>query len=338
MARAVPRIVLLTGMSGAGKTTAVRAFEDLGFFCVDNLPVGLIDTFLSLLERGGSDAIGRVALVMDARERDFARRWPRVLEAVSAAGYRLEVVFLDATDAALTRRFSETRRRHPLAPEVEVGKRVRKNVAAAETALASAIHRERELLGELRARADLVVDTTDLNVHQLKQIIGRDFGGRGTKGELSVNVLSFGFKYGPPREADLMIDVRFLPNPNFMPGLKEKTGLDAPVAAKVLRSRDGREFLRRLRSLLDFLLPRYRSEGKAYLTIGIGCTGGRHRSVAVAERVGRELAKKSLDVSIVHRDLERTAAVLQEAPSRPARAARVATAGRAARRTGRSRR
>ena len=328
MPRNVPRIVLLTGMSGAGKTTAVRAFEDLGFFCVDNLPVGLIDTFLSLLERGGPDSIGKVALVMDARERDFARRWPRVLEAVAAAGWRLEVLFLDATDAALTRRFSETRRRHPLAPEVTEGKRVRRNVAAAETALTEAIHREREVLGELRARADLVVDTTDLNVHQLKQIIHRDFGGRGTQGKLSVNVLSFGFKYGPPREAELMIDVRFLPNPNFMPGLKEKSGLDAPVSSKVLRSRDGREFLRRLRALLDFLIPRYRSEGKAYLTIGIGCTGGRHRSVAVAERIGRELAKKDLDVSIVHRDLERTAAVLPEAAIRTAAPRRAAKSAR----------
>lgn len=332
MTRAVPRIVLLTGMSGAGKTTAVRAFEDLGFFCVDNLPIGLIDTFLSLLERGGPDSIGKVALVMDARERDFAHRWPRVLEAVSAAGYRLEVVFLDATDATLTRRFSETRRRHPLAPEVEEGKRARKNNSSVETALATAIHRERELLGELRARADLVVDTTDLNVHQLKQIITRDFGGRGTRGELSVNVLSFGFKYGSPREADLMIDVRFLPNPNFMPGLKEKSGLDAPVASKVLRSRDGREFLRRLRSLLDFLIPRYRTEGKAYLTIGIGCTGGRHRSVALAERIGRDLAKRDLDVSIVHRDLERTAAGFPERAGRPKRAAPARRAAKRARR------
>ena len=304
--RAVPRIVLLTGMSGAGKTTAVRAFEDLGFFCVDNLPIGLIDTFLSLIERGSADAVSKVALVMDARERDFARRWPRVLESVAAAGYRLEVVFLDATDAALTRRFSETRRPHPLAGSGGRGRR-------AQTALADAIRREREILGDLRARADLVVDTTDLNVHQLRQIIVRDFGGPGGgKGGMSVSVLSFGFRYGPPREADLLLDVRFLPNPNFMPGLKEKTGLEAAVAAKVLRSRDGREFLRRLTSLLDFLIPRYRSEGKAYLTIGVGCTGGRHRSVAVAERIGRELSKKDVDVTIVHRDLERTAGSIPE--------------------------
>ena len=312
MARSVPRIVLLTGMAGAGKTTAVRAFEDLGFFCVDNLPVGLIDTFLSLLERGGQDGVDKVALVMDARERDFARRWPRVLESVSAAGWRLEVVFLDATDASLIRRFSETRRRHPLAPEIEGSRRA----GRPETVLGEAIRLEREILGELRSRADLVVDTTDLNVHQLKQIIGRDFGGSGPKGDLSVNVVSFGFKYGPPRDADLMIDVRFLPNPNFMPGLKEKSGLDAPVAAKVLRSKDGKEFLRRLGWLLDFLVPRYRSEGKAYLTIGIGCTGGRHRSVAVAERIGRDLSKKALDVSVVHRDLERAAEVVPEITKR----------------------
>ena len=305
-ARAVPRIVLLTGMAGAGKTTAVRAFEDLGFFCVDNLPVGLLDTFLTLLERGSSESVTKVALVMDAREPDFARRWPKVLESVSAAGYRVEVVFLDATDAALTRRFSETRRRHPLAPQVAEGKS-RRGAHSAQTALAEAIRREREILGELRARADLVVDTTDLNVHQLRQIITRDFGARAAGGAgLSVNVLSFGFRYGPPREADMLIDVRFLPNPNFMPGLKAKCGLDAPVASKVLRSKDGREFLKRLGSLLDFLVPRYRLEGKAYFTIGIGCTGGRHRSVAVAERIGRELSKKGLDVNIVHRDLERS--------------------------------
>ena len=322
-----PRIVLLTGMAGAGKTTAVRAFEDLGFFCVDNLPIGLIDTFLALLERGSSEsAVTKVALVMDARERDFARRWPKVLESVAAAGYRLEVVFLDATDAALTRRFSETRRRHPLAPEIEESKRGKRRNGKANgartsgsTALADAIRREREILDELRSRADLVVDTTDLNVHQLRDIINRDFGGReGGKDGLSVNVVSFGFKYGPPREADLLLDVRFLPNPNFMPGLKEKCGLDAPVAAKVLRSKDGREFLKKLGSLLDFLLPRYRREGKAYLTIGIGCTGGRHRSVAVAERIGRDLSRKGLDVNIVHRDLERSG-VVPQAPATFAR-------------------
>lgn len=306
--RMIPRIVLLTGMAGAGKTTAVRAFEDLGFFCVDNLPVGLLDTFLTLLERGSAESVARVALVMDARERDFARRWPKVLESVTAAGYRVEIVFLDATDAALTRRFSETRRRHPLAPQPDSDGKRHRGSHRGQTALQEAIRREREILGELRARADLVVDTTDLNVHQLRQIITRDFGARAAgRTGLSVSVLSFGFRYGPPREADMLIDVRFLPNPNFMPGLKEKCGLDAPVSGKVLRSKDGREFLKRLGGLLDFLVPRYRLEGKAYLTIGIGCTGGRHRSVAVAERIGRELAKKKgLDVNIVHRDLERS--------------------------------
>lgn len=314
MPRNPPRIVLLTGMAGAGKTTAVRAFEDLGFFCVDNLPVDLIDTFLALLERG-SDSVSKVALVMDARERDFAHRWPTVLESVAAAGYRLEVVFLDATDAALIRRFSETRRRHPLALEVEEGKKQRRGAHAGESALAQAIHLEREILGELRSRADLVVDTTELNVHQLRQIITRDFGARaGGRDGLSVSVLSFGFRYGPPREADLLIDVRFLPNPNFMPGLKEKSGLDAPVQSKVLRSKDGKEFLKRFEALLEFLIPRYRHEGKAYLTIGVGCTGGRHRSVSIAERLGRDLAKKGLDVSIVHRDLERSGAT-NDAPT-----------------------
>lgn len=290
--RPVPRIVLLTGMAGAGKTTAVRAFEDLGFFCVDNLPVQLLDTFLALIDRG-NDSVQKIALVMDARERDFARKWPKVFESVASAGYRLEVVFLDATDAALMRRFSETRRRHPLAPE---GKKM---------PVAEAIGHERELLGDLRARADLVVDTTDLNVHQLKAIINRDFAGPGARGDLTISVLSFGFRYGPPREADLMVDVRFLPNPNFMPGLKEKSGLDKPVAVKVLGSKDGKEFVSKLEGLLDFLIPRYRKEGKAYLTIGIGCTGGRHRSVAIAERIGRDLAKRKLHVNIVHRDLER---------------------------------
>ena len=291
--RAIPRIVLLTGMAGAGKTTAVRAFEDLGFFCVDNLPVQLLDTFLALLDRG-NDAIQKIALVMDARERDFARKWPKVFESVARAGYRLEVVFLDATDAALMRRFSETRRRHPLAPE---GKKM---------PVGRAIGLERELLGDLRAKADLVVDTTDLNVHQLKAIINRDFAGPGARGDLTISVLSFGFRYGPPREADLMIDVRFLPNPHFMPGLKEKTGLDKRVYDKVLGSADGKKFVRLLEGMLEFLIPRYRNEGKAYLTIGIGCTGGRHRSVAIAERIGRDLAKREMHVNVVHRDLERT--------------------------------
>jgi UPF0042 nucleotide-binding protein len=314
------RFVVLTGLSGAGKSQALNALEDLGFFCVDNLPVGLLDTFLTLLERGSSENVSKVALVMDARERDFARRWPKVLESVAARGYRLEVVFLDATDASLIRRFSETRRRHPLAPEVEEGKRQRAGAHAGKGALVDAIHREREILGELRSRADLVVDTTELNVHQLRQIITRDFSARaGGRAGLSVNVLSFGFRYGPPREADLLIDVRFLPNPHFMPGLKEKSGLDAPVQSKVLRSKDGKEFLRRFGALLDFLIPRYRHEGKAYLTIGVGCTGGRHRSVSIAERIGRDLSKKGLDVSIVHRDLERSEGA-HEAPLPPARA------------------
>ena len=290
--RAAPRIVLLTGLAGAGKTTAARVFEDLGFFCVDNLPVQLLDTFLALLDRG-QESISKVALVMDSREADFPTKWPRVFESVARAGYRLEVVFLEASDATLIRRFSETRRRHPLAPE---GKRL---------AVADAIELEKELLSELRSRADLVIDTTDKTVHQLKALLTRDFGSPEKRGELSINVLSFGFRYGPPREADLMLDVRFLPNPNFMPGLKEKTGLDARVRRKVLDSRDGRELMQRLGSLLDFLLPRYRREGKAYLTIGIGCTGGRHRSVAVAEAIAKRLAKKKLAVSVVHRDLER---------------------------------
>src|SRR5688500_11386268 len=279
-------------MAGAGKTTASRAFEDLGFFVVDNLPVQLTETFLTLLDRG-AESITKVCLVMDARTQDFPRNWPRVFEATARAGYRVEVVFLDASDATLQRRFSETRRRHPLAPE---GRRM--NVQ-------DAIKTERELLGELRSRADLVIDTTELNVHQLKAVINRDFAGPGAKGELTISVVSFGFRYGPPREADLMVDVRFLPNPNFMPGLKEKTGLDKQVARKVLDTKDGKTFLKRLGSLLDFLIPRYRSEGKAYLTIGVGCTGGRHRSVAIAERIARDLGKRRLNVSVVHRDLER---------------------------------
>lgn len=287
-----PRIVLLTGMAGAGKTTASRAFEDLGFFVVDNLPVQLTETFLTLLDRG-AESITKVCLVMDARTQDFPRRWPKVFEVVARAGYRMEVVFLDAATPALIRRFSETRRRHPLAPE---GKRM---------AVQDAIETERELLGELRARADLVIDTTDLNVHQLKAIINRDFAGPGAKGELTISVVSFGFRYGPPREADLMVDVRFLPNPNFMPGLKEKTGLDKVVSRKVLETKDGRTFLKRLGSLLDFLIPRYRSEGKAYLTIGVGCTGGRHRSVAIAEKIAKDLSRRRLNVNVVHRDLEK---------------------------------
>lgn len=297
MARATPRIVLLTGMAGAGKTTAVRAFEDLGFFCVDNLPMQLLDTFLALLER--NDAIPRAAIVMDAREEGFARHWPRLLESAARAGHRLEIVFLDATDAALIRRFSETRRRHPLSPRTGNGRR-------GGTSVASAIGRERAMLRKLRAKADLVIDTSDLNVHQLKAIVGRHFGGPGAKGHLTISVLSFGFRYGPPREADLMLDVRFLPNPHFMKGMREKTGLDPKVARKVLGNKDGREFVHKLEGLLAFLIPRYRDEGKAYLTIGVGCTGGRHRSVAVAERLGKDLARREWQVNVVHRDLERS--------------------------------
>ena len=282
-----PQVVILTGVSGSGKTTALRAMEDAGFYCVDNLPILFLE---KLLELSGHTAgeVSRMALVVDAREGRFLAEAPRIIRELRQKGADVEVLFLDASDESLVRRYSETRRRHPLAGE---GGTVPDGIAA-----------ERRTLEAIKAIADEVIDTTPLNVHELKRLVTRRFV-VGEESRLGVTVVSFGFRFGIPTHADLVLDVRFLPNPFFIPELKPFPGTDRRVADFVLGQPDAQAFLDRLVELLGFLLPRYRAEGKSYLTIAIGCTGGRHRSVYLAERLAAWLGERGRAVSVRHRDL-----------------------------------
>ena len=284
-----PQVVILTGVSGSGKTTALRALEDAGFYCVDNLPILFLE---KLLELSGHTAgeVSRIALVVDAREGRFLGQAPRIIQEVRQKGSDVQVLFLDASDDALVRRYSETRRRHPLAGE---GGTVPDGIAA-----------ERLALADLKAMADEVIDSTTLNVHELKRLVTRRFVA-GDEGRLGVTLVSFGFRFGIPTHADMVLDVRFLPNPYFVPELKPFPGTDPRVAEFVLGQPDARAFLDRLLELCGFLLPRYRSEGKSYLTVAIGCTGGKHRSVAIAAAVAERLEAAGQSVRLWHRDVEK---------------------------------
>jgi UPF0042 nucleotide-binding protein len=255
-------ILVITGMSGSGKSTAVRALEDAGWFCIDNLPAPLL---LKVTELGSENR--RLAFVMDVREGNFLRDAPKVLDEAKRAGHQVEVLFLDASDEALLRRYSETRRKHPLSPKGNASE---------------GIFKEREQLKELREQSQHVLDTSAMTVHELKRQVQSRFSESGTSA-MAVTFMSFGFKYGVPSQADLVLDVRFLPNPYFVPELKALTGRDAAVAAFVLERPETKTFLEKVKDLLEFLLPNYAREGKAYLTVAIGCTGGKHRSVALAQ-------------------------------------------------------
>ena len=284
------RFVVVTGLSGSGKSQAIRALEDLGFFCVDNLPVALIPTFAELVLRTGSE-IMRAAVVIDVREGRFLDEFPGIFQELSALpGLEPRLIFLEADDQTLVRRFSETRRPHPLAPDRSV---------------TEGIAEERALLRPIRKMAHEIVDTTALNVHDLRQVFMGLIRGAKRAAPLVVTVLSFGFKHGVPVDVDMLFDVRFLPNPHFVPHLRERTGREKDVADYVFQSPAAQEFLDLTLPLLRFLLPHYAAEGKTYLTIGIGCTGGRHRSVAIAEAIGRGLGKIShAKVRVRHRDSE----------------------------------
>jgi UPF0042 nucleotide-binding protein len=286
------RIVLVTGMSGSGKSTATKALEDLGYFCIDNLPVLLLPKLLELVGYGTSDEVHRLAIVIDAREGHFLDSVPAALEEVRRQGHQLEVVFLDSSDDALQRRYSETRRRHPL---------------SADGTVPEGIAEERRLLAALREAADQIIDTTRMTVHELRDVMTARFGGASAEEGLNVTLLSFGFRSGIPPVSDLVFDVRFLPNPYFVEGLKAHPGTDPKVAAWVLEKPQTREFLERIESLLTFLLPQYRAEGKSYLTVSIGCTGGRHRSVVLAEELAKRLSEKHrAKVKVTHRDVSKT--------------------------------
>jgi UPF0042 nucleotide-binding protein len=279
-----PRIVFVAGLSGSGKTTAMASLEDLGFYCVDNLPAALIKQFLDLCAQS-TPPVDRVALAIDNRETTFLQGVPAVIRELRSDGTAAELVFLDSENETLVNRYRETRRVHPLSPAGNVQE---------------GIERERELLVELARLADIVVDTSRLNVHQLRETVVRHVVGA-TRSTV-VNVLSFGYRFGTPRSAELLFDVRFLPNPHFEPELRPLTGEDAGVAEFVLKSERTAALLERLRDLLGFLLPLYDEEGKAYLTIGIGCTGGRHRSVAIANQLAQDLRSLGREVNVTHRD------------------------------------
>jgi UPF0042 nucleotide-binding protein len=291
-----PTVVVVTGLSGAGKSQALHALEDLGFFCVDNLPTLLAPQAVALCERGG---MTRVALGIDVRVRAFLGEVGNVLQLLEAGGQRdLQVLFLDASDETLLHRFSESRRPHPLSAE-----------SGHEGALAvlDGVRIERERLAPLRASATRVIDTTNSSVHDLRRLLVAHFGpASGGAPRMVTRMVSFGFKYGTPVDADLVLDVRFLDNPYFVPELKPLTGLDEAVAAYVLAAPETQEFLRRTRALLEYVMPRYEREGKSYLTIAIGCTGGRHRSVTIAEALAKEIAASTgAEIAVVHRDAQR---------------------------------
>jgi UPF0042 nucleotide-binding protein len=282
-----PRIVVVTGLSGSGKSTAIRALEDCGYFCIDNLPVVLLPKMTELAAAAGAE-IHLLAIVIDAREGHFLFDAPRFIEETRRAGNAVEVVFFDSSDEVLIRRFSETRRRHPLAPGGTVTEGIRL---------------ERERLADLRQLADQVIDTSRLTVHELKSVVQSRFA-TSPQGGPSLSLLSFGYRYGIPAQADLVFDVRFLPNPYFVPELKAFTGRDERVARYVLEREEARAFLDKLIDLCDFLVPHFQREGKAYLTLAIGCTGGKHRSVAIAHALAQRMGEKHR-VQVWDRDSEK---------------------------------
>jgi len=281
------RICVITGLSGSGKSTAVRALEDEGFFCLDNLPLTLLQVFVDLLEKS-SERITNVAIVIDIRAKDFFKGNESLFKELRDAGHKVEILFLDASDEVLVRRFSETRRRHP---------------ALEGASVRDGIHFEREHLAGLLQIATSIIDTSELNVHQLKELILRLVCGENKPKIFNVHLQSFGFRYGVPLESDIVMDVRFLPNPYFIPELKTQTGLDSGVSDFLQSQPDTSEFLDRFLWFIDFLVPRYQQEGKSYLTISVGCTGGRHRSVFIVEVLRRFLEKKMLSLKVTHRDM-----------------------------------
>jgi RNase adapter protein RapZ len=281
------RILIISGLSGSGKSTAVRVLEDEGFFCIDNLPVTLFLTFIELVEKS-RERVKDVVLVMDIRELDALRGYEAVLQAIREAGHKVEIIFFDASDEVLIRRYSETRRRHPV---------------LAGGSLPDGIRYERAQLAGLRSLATLVIDTSELNVHQLKEIVISRVEGLGEATGMVVHLQSFGYRYGIPLESDIVMDVRFLPNPYFVPELRDYSGLDPGVREFVVGKDVTQGFVERFEKLMEFLLPSYSKEGKSYLTISIGCTGGKHRSVVIAGEMYNFFKDKQLNLKVTHRDI-----------------------------------
>jgi len=283
------RILIITGLSGSGKSTAVRALEDEGFFCLDNLPVSLFSTFIELVGKS-EDKVRDVALVMDIRGRDFLKGYEKVFQEIREAGHVVEILFFDATDEVLVRRFSETRRRHP---------------ALDSGSVPEGIRFERVQLAELRRLATTIIDTSELNVHQLKEVVITHVKGDQGAREMTVHLQSFAYRYGIPLESDLVMDVRFLPNPHFVPELKPFSGLEPGVKSYLLNKPETGLFLDKFRDLLEFLVSGYRREGKTYVTVSIGCTGGRHRSVVIVEELRNYFEGKKIQLKVTHRDMDK---------------------------------
>jgi RNase adapter protein RapZ len=292
--KSLPNLVIITGLSGSGMSSATNAFEDLGYLCVDNLPVSLLPTFSRLLLPNDEDksTIERAALVMNIRDNHFLSEFPQQLEILSAQELQIFLLFFEAADEVLQRRFSETRRPHP---------------ADEGIGLMNAIQNERRTLEQIRELADFIIDTSLLSVHDLRRLIVEKFAPTNQGLPLRVQLLSFGHKYGSPHDIDLMFDVRHLPNPYFVPELREFSGSDKRIVNYLNAQAEVRETISRFEDLLEYLLPLYKREGKSYLTIGIGCTGGRHRSVMVANELARLLRKAGYDAQSTHRDSKKAA-------------------------------
>jgi UPF0042 nucleotide-binding protein len=284
------RVVIISGLSGSGKSTALKALEDIGFYCVDNMPVVLLPKFLEI-QSDPAKQIDQVAMVMDLREKSFLEKYPRVFNRLRQQGYRIEVIFIDANDEILLHRFSETRRVHPVSVKGSVMEGIRL---------------EREMLFPLKEMADWVIDTSSLNVHQLKDAVQRAFLTSSDKKRLIVNVVSFGYRYGLPADADVVFDVRFLPNPHFIEELKPHDGHHPGVRDYVMATDEAKGFIQRLFDLMDFIVPLYEQEGKARINIALGCTGGHHRSVVMANQLGGYFSEKDYIVNITHRDITKS--------------------------------
>lgn len=283
-------VVIITGLSGSGKSTALRAMEDIGFFCVDNLPVVLLPKFISITIQS-SPEIKQVAMVMDLRERRFIEKYQRIFQHLKEKGYKIEILFLEASEDSLLRRFSETRRNHPL---------------SAQGSIKDGIDLEIEKLSPLRQMADKIIDTTETNIHQLKDIVQRQFLPISGEKRMIINVTSFGYRYGLPADADLVIDVRFLPNPYYVEALKKYDGHQPTVEAYVLNNAESKNFLKKANDLMTFLIPLYEKEGKARLNIALGCTGGKHRSVVMANHISSHFHRMNYIVHTSHRDINKS--------------------------------
>jgi RNase adapter protein RapZ len=281
------RLVVITGLSGSGKSTALKAFEDIGFFCIDNLPATLLPKFLELRDEISREVI-KVALVMDLRGKDFLAKFPKIFQEVKRKGYAIEVLFLEAEEEALIRRFSQTRRHHPLGDH---------------RTLSGTIRLERKKMEPIKRLATSCLDTTPLNVHQLREEILRLFSKTAAPAKMIINLISFGYKYGLPNEADIVMDVRFLPNPYFVTELKEMDGNQKPVIDYIMKWKETKIFLKGFYELISFLIPQYQKEGKSQLTIAVGCTGGRHRSVTIINALAEFLKKEKFLINTRHRDI-----------------------------------